>query len=111
MLTMASDPTLLQSILDGYKTDPFCAKLSNTYKSIDGVQWQASLLYIGDHLVIPHIGSLCEDLFHLVHDSLGHFEFEKSYSTLHNDYYWPKMCRDLSEAYIPACIECQCDKS
>jgi hypothetical protein len=61
--------------------------------------------------MIPHIGSLCEDLFHLVHDSLGHLGFEKLYSTLHNDYYWPNMHRDLSETYIPACIECQCDKS
>jgi hypothetical protein len=53
---------------------------------------------------------LREDLFRLAHDSLGHFRFTKSYTALHNDYYWPNMRRDLSEAYIPACVNCQRNK-
>ena len=61
-------------------------------------------------LVIPHTGSLWEDLFCLAHDNLGHFGFEKSYNALRHEYYWLNMCKDLSEGYIPTCIDCQCNK-
>jgi hypothetical protein len=41
---------------------------------------------------------------------LGHFGFKKSYDVLQHDYYWPNMRKDLFEAYIPTCIDCQCNK-
>jgi hypothetical protein len=66
---------------------------------------------IGDCLIIPRMGTLHEDLFCLAHNSLGHFSFKKSYTTLRAEYYWPNMQKDLCKAYIPACVECQCDKS
>lgn len=49
-------------------------------------------------------------LFLLVHDTLGHFRFKKSYSSLKDSYYWPNMWKDLKEAYIPLCTSCQCNK-
>jgi hypothetical protein len=107
MLTVQTDPTLLTSIMDGYKTDPFCIKLFDNQKSMDGVECWNGLLYVGNCLVIPHVGSLCEDLFHLTHDSLGHFSFEKSYASLRDSYYWPHMRSDLQSTYIPSCITCQ----
>jgi len=82
LLTVQTDTSLLQAIIEGYKTDPFCEKINNAQKSIDGIEWQNKLLYIGDRLVIPHIGSLREDLFLLAHNMLGHFGFEKSYALL-----------------------------
>lgn len=69
------------------------------------------LIYVGDRLVIPRIGTLHEDLFRLTHNNLGHFSFNKSYASLQHAYYWPHMCRDLHEAYIPACMQCQRNKS
>src|SRR5882762_4307591 len=110
MLSVQTDPILLQSILDGYKSDLFCSKLANAKKSIDGIHCKTGLLYIGERLVIPHVGSLHEDLFRLAHDSLGHFGFEKSYAALCDAYYWPNMQHDLLEAYIPACTDCQRNK-
>jgi Integrase zinc binding domain len=92
MLAIQMDTSLLKSIIDGYETDPFCIKLKNAEKSIEGVHWANGLLYIGDCLIIPHVGTLREDLFHLMHDSLGHFSFDKSYATLHDTYYWPNLC-------------------
>jgi hypothetical protein len=91
MLTVSSDPTLLQSIQNGYQTDPFCIKLSKADESIKGIRWVNGLLYVGGCLVIPRTGSLREDLFRLAHDSLGHFGFTKSYTALRNNYYWPNM--------------------
>ena len=111
LLTIRTDPALLDSIIKGYESDPFCAKISNARKSIDGVEWRHGLLYIGERLVIPRTGTLREDLFRLAHDSLGHFGFEKSYDTLHGSYYWPNMCSDLLNSYIPSCIDCQRNKS
>jgi hypothetical protein len=109
-LSIQTDPAILESIKIGYETDPFCTKLSKSQKSIDGIIWKHGLLYVGNRLVIPRTGSLREDLFHLAHDSLGHFGFEKSYASLRNIYYWPNMRSDLQNAYIPSCIDCQRDK-
>jgi hypothetical protein len=85
--------------------------VNNTSVSIKGIHWDNGLLYIGDRLVIPRTGSLCEDLFRLTHDNLGHFGFKKSYAALRDSYYWPNMHCNLLEAYIPACAECQRNKS
>ena len=110
LLSISLDNSLLKSIIDGYKTDPFYSKIARADKLIDGIQQQNGLLYIGDCLVIPQTGSLWEDLFHLAHDNLGHFSFEKSYDVLRHDYYWSNMHKNLSKAYIPACIDCQHNK-
>jgi hypothetical protein len=77
-LSIQTDPTLLQTILSGYETDPFCKKLAACAGSTLGVSLRNGLLYVGDRLVIPHTGSLHEDLFRLTHDNLGHFGFDKS---------------------------------
>ena len=58
LLTIQTDPSLLKSIIEGYETDPFCDKVQNAQKSIDSIEWRNNLLYIGDCLVIPHVGSL-----------------------------------------------------
>jgi hypothetical protein len=76
-----------------------------------GVHSQHGLWYLGNHLVILRFNMLREDLFHLAHDSLGHFGGEKSYTNIRNCYYWPNVCRDLETAYVPACPECQRNKS
>jgi len=109
-LSIQTDPTLLETIKKGYNEDPFCLKISNAQKSIDGLEWGYGLLYIGNCLVIPCVGTLREDLFRLAHDSLGHFGFVKSYASLRDSYYWPNMQSDLQSSYLPACIDCQRDK-
>ena len=109
-LSIQTDPTLLEIIKAGYDEDPFCSKISNAQKSIDGLEWRHGLLYIGNRLVIPRVGTLHEDLFCLAHDSLGHFGFVKSYTSLRDSYYWPNMRSDLQNSYLPACIDCQRDK-
>jgi len=82
LLMIDTDPLLLKSILEGYHSDPFCAKLMKSPDSITGLAERDGLLYIGDHLVVPRVGTLREDLFRLAHDSLGHFGFDKSYAAL-----------------------------
>ena len=110
-LTINTDPLLLKTVLAGYHSDPFCIKLLNSSESVPSLTERDGLLYIGDRLVVPHVGTLHEDLFWLTHDSLGHFGFDKLYATLRHTYYWPNMRWDLQEAYIPACVDCQCNKS
>jgi RNase H-like domain found in reverse transcriptase/Integrase zinc binding domain len=109
-LSIQTDPILLETIKTGYNEDPFCLKISNVQKSIDGLEWRHGLLYVSNHLVIPCVRTLCGDLFRLAHDSLGHFGFVKSYASLQDLYYWPNMWSDLQNSYLPACIDCQCDK-
>jgi hypothetical protein len=111
MLCVETDPLLLQSILAGYESDPFCTKLMNNIGSTPGLTIRNRLLYVGNRLVIPRVGSLREDLFRLTHNNLGHFDFDKSYASLRNAYYWPNMRQDLEEAYIPTCVDCQRNKS
>ena len=58
-----------------------------------------------------HEWALCETLFSLVHDALGHFGFDKTYGSLQEAYYWPNMRRDLEQGYVPSCPDCQHNKS
>jgi hypothetical protein len=69
------------------------------------------LWYIGDWLLVPQFCTIWEDLFWPAHNTSGHFGANKSYSTLHNAYYWPNMYRDLEKAYIPSCTDCLWNKS
>ena len=46
-----------------------------------------------------------------MHDTLGHFGFDKTYGSLRSAYYWPNMRRDLEKGYVASCPECQRNKS
>jgi hypothetical protein len=86
-------------------------KLSTVDSSIPRICWENELWYLGNHLIIPRFSTLHEDLFCFAHDSLGHFGAKKSYASIRDCYYWPNMCKDLENAYVPACTECQRNKS
>ena len=79
--------------------------------SIEGAREENGPLYVGRQLLIPNILHIRELFYNLAHDTLGHFEFDKSYEALRDSYYWPNMWRDLESAYIPLCSPCQCNKS
>jgi hypothetical protein len=111
ILVVSLDQLFLDSVCEGYKHDDFCKKLSSTKPSIPNIRSVNGLWYLGEQLVIPRFGTLREDLFCLAHDSLGHFGADKSYTNIRNDYYWLNMRRDLKNVYIPACSECQQNKS
>lgn len=109
-------------VRSGYTLDNFCKKIFASCQSflladdrdghaVPGVTEKDGLWYIGDRLLIPHVGSCREDLFRLAHDALGHFGTDKAYASLRDAYYWPNMCHDLAQAYIPACFDCQRNKS
>ena len=100
--------SVLASIKEGYGSDPFFQCLANT--GAPGVQLINGLWYIGDHLVIPCTGNICENLFRLAHDTLRHFGADKSYAMLRDTYYWPNMRADLEKSYISSCEECQHNK-
>ena len=70
-----------------------------------------SLWYTGNRLLIPRVNDLRENLFHLAHDTLGHFGADKVYAALQDACYWPNMQQDLERANIPSCEPCQWNKS
>jgi hypothetical protein len=108
-LSIATDSSVLDSIRTGYKLDPACQKLITS--GILGLKEANDLWYVGDCLLVPRVGDVHKNLFHLAHDSLGHFGVDKAYAVLRDCYYWPNMRKDLEEGYIPSCTECQCNKS
>jgi hypothetical protein len=110
-LNISVDGTFVDSIRDGYKSDPWCAKFTSITPSFPGLINENGLWYIGSRMIIPRAGTIRENLYRLTHDSLGHFGFDKSYKSLRDAYYWPNMRRDLERAYIPGCPECQTNKS
>lgn len=106
--TITTDETLLQQIRDGYQTDKFALKLLQCVDpsvsmrpakglpiKIDmdlndpslGICLINGLLFLGDRLVIPKVGGVCKCLFHLAHNTMGHFGAEKSYEHLRSSYY------------------------
>jgi hypothetical protein len=105
ILSTTTDLSVLESIKHGYTLDEYCAKL--TCSAIPGTKCINGLWYVGSCLLIPRTGEICENLFRLTHDSLGHFGANKSYAVLCDAYYWPNMQRDLEKGYIPSCEDCQ----
>jgi hypothetical protein len=105
VLTIATDQTVLDAIKCGYQSDEYCLKIANS--GMPGTKHANGLWYIGDCLLIPCIGDIHENLFHLAHDSLGHFGADKSYAVLCDTFYWPNMRHNL----IPSCQDCQWNKS
>ncbi len=90
-LSISSDSKMLDTIHDGYKNDDFCTKFISGETILPEVKEINSLWYIGDRLLVPQVGSIQEDLFHLAHETLGHFRADKSYATLCDSFYWPNM--------------------
>ena len=101
---------LLSSRQTGYDLDLFCFKLWKLPDSCLGLTSVDSLMYINKHLIIPRHGNIHETLILLVHDTLGHFGFKRSYGSLKDAYYWPNVWRDLEDMYIPLCTSCQWNK-
>jgi hypothetical protein len=111
VLKIASDHALVSEIKAGYKTDKYCQRLLQNLDSVPGVSCENDLLFVGGRLVIPSSPNLRERIFQAAHDSLGHFGFEKGYTAIRDSYYWPHMRKELEEAYIPSCPDCQRNKA
>lgn len=109
VLKLETDDSVLTSIKAGYKSDDFCKRLVDS--KMAGVTISNGLIYVGSRLVIPQVADIRENLFRLAYDCLGHFGTDKSYAALREVYYWPNMRRDLEKGYIPACVDCQRNKS
>lgn len=109
VLLITTDSSVLDAIRDGYKTDEFCARAIKS--KMPAFSESNGLWYISDRLLIPRVGDIREHLFRMAHDSLGHFSADKSYATLRDAYYWPNMRRNLKQAYIPSCPDCQQNKA
>ena len=110
ILAVSTDPKLSEAIRIGYKSDHFCQRILKNAGSVPGIKIADGLIYIGSRLVVPRVGTICEDLFQMAHDSLGHFGAEKSYANLRSAYYWPRMRTELKGAYVPGCDACQRNK-
>ena len=105
------EDALLDEIKLGYVTDPHTAKLTSAALGMHNVCQKDGFWFVDDRLVIPNGRTVCETLFRITHDKLGHFGTPKTYETLRTSFYWPNMRRDLDMAYIPSCANCQRNKS
>lgn len=111
MFSISSDTKMLDMIRSGYKDNEFCTKFVSGESILLEVKEINGLWYIGDRLLVPHAGSIHEDLFRLAHEMLEHFSTDKLYATLHDSFYWLNMRWDLEQSFILGCISCQCNKS
>jgi hypothetical protein len=93
----------------GYAKDPWFAVISNTKSlcEVGGFWYQGK-----DKLVVPNAGSLRNDLLFEAHDApySGHLGADKTYHTLHRQYWWPGMKADVQK-YVTECESCQRNKS
>ena len=110
-LQVEHDCTRILDILKGYTDDAFCTKLFSQLGSLPHLVECGGLLFLDNHLIIPHINSLHKRLFQLAHDAAGHFGPDKCYGMLQNSFYWPNMCHDLLNTYLPSCTACMHNKS
>ena len=108
---ISADAALLSQIREGYETDPWIKSLEKAAPGMAVITKRSNLWFIGNRLVIPKVSQLRETIFRLAHDVLGHFGPDKSYATIRDAFYWPNMRRDLQEAYVLGCTDCQRNKS
>ena len=106
VLTTCVDPAWLARIRAGYGEDRWCLKLLCSLSGLPdakamaalkdstlngrthaGIRCTNGLLYVSECLVVPRVPNLREAIFHLTHDSLDHFGFDKSYAALCSAYY------------------------
>jgi reverse transcriptase-like protein/integrase-like protein len=102
---------LLEKIKNGYERDPVTAKLCSAATGMHNIQCDTGFWFVDNCLFVPNIPDIRESLFRIAHDTMGHFGSEKTYALLRDAYYWPNMCRDLEHMYVPACPDCQRNKS
>lgn len=67
--------------------------------------------FLNNRLIIPWVENIQEHLYCLTHDNFGHFGFSKTYALIRESYFWPGMCTDLENSYVPLCVECQKNKA
>jgi hypothetical protein len=109
-LSVSADMEPLSCIQENYVNDPWCKHLLNAEICPHGIRICNGLLYMGSRLIILRVSKVHELLFYLAHDVLGHFGFVKTYGSLQGSFYWPNMCHDLEQVYIPVCADCQHNK-
>jgi len=63
VLLISQDHKLWTAIIEGYKMDTWCKKLHAAAPGMPSVHEQEDLLFIGECLVIPLTGNICELLF------------------------------------------------
>jgi RNase H-like domain found in reverse transcriptase/Reverse transcriptase (RNA-dependent DNA polymerase)/Integrase zinc binding domain/Chromo (CHRromatin Organisation MOdifier) domain/Aspartyl protease len=105
------DKTIVQKIINGYTTDPWCIKLLSASAGMPNLTLVDGLWFLDDRLIIPNNTEVREHIFRLAHDTLGHSGFRKTYDIIRNSYFWPNMRKDLQEGYIPSCVDCQHNKN
>ena len=111
-MSISADKTFLDEIKASYQEDNWVTKtLAEARPSLPGIKLVNGLWYVGDCLIIPCVGNICETLFRLAHNVLGHFGFDKTYASLCELYYWPNIRKELEMSYVPGCMDCQQNKS
>jgi hypothetical protein len=80
---ISTDTKFLQQIRKGYESDLWCKKLKLSSQGITGLEFREpeQLWYVADCLIVLRVPEVRETLFHLAHDALGHFGFDKSYKS------------------------------
>jgi hypothetical protein len=91
VLSIAVNKEVLTKIKASYSKDVFCVQLALKALSDRSIKQKDGLWYIHDHLVIPHTGSIHQNLFHMAHNATGHFVGPKAYALLRDSYFWPNM--------------------
>lgn len=85
--TIKNNPSSFKKIQKGYTHNSWCSSILDDIKwnMIDSkldIKLHNGLLFVSSQLIISKYLNLHEQLFHLVHDHLGHFGGEKTYASL-----------------------------
>lgn len=126
--TITLKDELRTKIIEGYQKDPTFREIyesltqpehsapTHLKSTIHKYQVVQGLLYLvhqdQQRLCLPDHTTLRLEMLREHHDTriTGHFGFEKTYDTMHRQFYWPNMARTIRD-YIHSCDVCQRTKS
>lgn len=105
------DPDTLHVIVQGYQGEVLFKEWLADPSTAPGVILHNhdihQPLLVDNHLCIPDVLNLCEDLMRQAHEgTAGHLGLEKTVEILWSGYFWETMSRDVCE-FVHVCHSCQ----
>jgi integrase-like protein len=85
------EDNLLEQIKNRYDKDPIIIKLHSATTGMHNIHCDNGYWFVDNCLFILNIPQVRESLFHIAHDTIGHFGSQKSYASLRDAYYWLNM--------------------
>lgn len=100
----------IDQLIQAQLSDLFAQQITNNIRKYKSYFLKNNLLMRRSKPPVPYVpvGSLRHSILHIYHDTAAngaHFGRDKTFSKIRQRYYWPSMCKDITN-YVRSCLAC-----